>query len=102
MFNIVNGTLVKAVMVALVPAVTVVILVTEVGRPLLPVKGKVPTPPILILLTVTTGCLVLVNVQLMTAPAITLVAGMVRTRVAVSTVTTSVPLSPVQVALVNA
>jgi hypothetical protein len=101
-FKAVSGTLVKAATVALVPAVTVVMLVAVVGKPLLPVKGKVPVPPLLILLTVTKACSELVKVQVMAAPVITLVAGMVRTRVAVFTVATSVPASPVQFALVSA
>jgi hypothetical protein len=100
-FKAVNGTLVSAATVALVPAVTVVMLVAVVGKPLVPVNGKVPMSPLLILLTVTLACRPLVKVQLISAPATTLVAGIVRIRVTVSTLTTSAPLSPEQFALAS-
>ena len=44
-----------------VPLVTVVIV--WLAQPLVPVKVKPPTPPLLILVSVTVGSLVLVNTQ---------------------------------------
>jgi hypothetical protein len=73
-------------------------LVAVVGKPLLPVKEKVLMPPKLIFLTVTLGGkLELVKVQLMTAPVVTLAAGIVSARP--TSVVAITPLSPVQLAL---
>ena len=73
-----------------VPDVTVVIVWLD--HPLVPVNVNPPTPPLLILVSVTVGSLVLVNVQAMFDPAA--VAAASRTRAPVARFGTAVPPDP--------
>ena len=86
------------------PLVTVVIVWLD--QPLVPVKVKPPTAPLLILVSVTVGSFVLVNTQVKSAPATTLPAAMVSTLPASEPIAPAFPvtalLASVQLAAVRA